>query len=170
MSTKTDLEKAAREEYPDYPQDDGSIEAMKIQSHRENQRKAFVKGAKFATRWIPVSESLPKPNELVLVVSEGVMTFGHMIRPGYWEVIRDGGEWLDVSHWLQIPTLPPNTGEGMEDQKTFLVEYEIPPLRAIYCAECDAVSDADVRAHIAEVQPRWRIRKITLPPKTGSGE
>ncbi len=53
----------------------------------------------------------------------------------------------------------------------WLVEYEIPPLRAIYLAECDAKTEADVRVEIARDYPEWRIRKITPnapPPERGS--
>lgn len=43
---------------------------------------------------------------------------------------------------------------------TYEVEYEIPPMRAIYLAECDAESEQEAREFIAENEPLWRIRKI----------
>jgi len=45
--------------------------------------------------------------------------------------------------------------------KSWTIEYEIPPLRAIYWATVDAESEEQVRVSVAEYEPRWRIRKIT---------
>jgi hypothetical protein len=46
---------------------------------------------------------------------------------------------------------------------TYLIEYEIPPLRAIYQCECDAEDKAQAREHFLKVKdkPRHVIRKIT---------
>lgn len=45
---------------------------------------------------------------------------------------------------------------------TLTIEYEIPPMRAIYLAYCDADSEQDARDFIAENEPLWRIRKVTI--------
>jgi hypothetical protein len=42
------------------------------------------------------------------------------------------------------------------------VEYEIPPLRAIYLAECDAVSEEEVKQIVTKEEPLWRIRKLEI--------
>lgn len=41
------------------------------------------------------------------------------------------------------------------------VEYEIPPLRAIYNAEGGPCTEEELREQIKTEQPLWRIRKIT---------
>ena len=41
------------------------------------------------------------------------------------------------------------------------VEYEIPPLRAIYYAEADNCTESELCEAIAVFQPRWRIRNVT---------
>ena len=46
--------------------------------------------------------------------------------------------------------------------KTWKVEYEIPPLRAIYFAEVDAETEAEVWTIVPKEQPTWRIRKVPL--------
>lgn len=45
-------------------------------------------------------------------------------------------------------------------KQTWKIEYEIPPLRAIYFAEMDAENEAEVREAVAEWEPLWRIRKL----------
>ncbi len=47
---------------------------------------------------------------------------------------------------------------------TWLVEYEIPPLRAIYQCEVDHNSEQEAQEYVKALQPTWRIRKITLRP------
>lgn len=42
----------------------------------------------------------------------------------------------------------------------YRIEYEIPPLRAIYFAEITAGSEADAREVVTALEPKWRIRKI----------
>jgi len=46
--------------------------------------------------------------------------------------------------------------------KDWIIEYEIPPLRAIYTAEASSFSEAELREDIRVQQPLWRIRKIKL--------
>lgn len=41
------------------------------------------------------------------------------------------------------------------------IEYEIPPLRAIYTAEGGPGTEAEVREQVKTEQPLWRIRKMT---------
>lgn len=49
--------------------------------------------------------------------------------------------------------------------KTFTIEYETPPLRAIYYCEVDADSDIDARMTFVTEMPQSRIRKICEKPK-----
>jgi hypothetical protein len=44
--------------------------------------------------------------------------------------------------------------------KTWRIEYEIPPLRAIYFAEMDADTKSEVEEAVREQEPLWRIRKL----------
>lgn len=44
---------------------------------------------------------------------------------------------------------------------TWYIEYEIPPLRAIYRAEMQNLTMDEVKEVIAKEQPLWRIRKLT---------
>jgi len=69
---------------------------------------AFLAGVEHARpRWIPVGERLPEPDELVWTFSsDKKSSYGKMIRNGYWEVLRDGMEWLEVTHWLPFPQEP----------------------------------------------------------------
>lgn len=70
-------------------------------------KTTFLAGAEHArAKWISVEERLPKSRELVLTVGDGKIAFGHMIRSGYWEVVRDGMELVDVTHWMDIPPAP----------------------------------------------------------------
>lgn len=41
------------------------------------------------------------------------------------------------------------------------IEYEIPPLRAIYFAEVDNCTESEAREMVYTEHPNWRIRKIT---------
>lgn len=54
--------------------------------------------------------------------------------------------------------------------KSFDIEYEIPPMRAIYHISIDGVKDEQMaRDFIAEKKPDWRIRKLTeIQPEKGS--
>ena len=46
-------------------------------------------------------------------------------------------------------------------KKTFEVEYEIPPMRAIYTIDVSKFSNEDeLKQHIEKNHPRWRIRNI----------
>ncbi len=54
--------------------------------------------------------------------------------------------------------------------REWLVEYEIPPLRAIYRAECTAEDEDQVRSIVAKEQPRWNIRKIEVLAKKRKGK
>lgn len=45
--------------------------------------------------------------------------------------------------------------------KTFEIEYEVPPLRAIYRCECDAESEQQARDFIGSEKPLWKIRKVS---------
>lgn len=40
------------------------------------------------------------------------------------------------------------------------IEYEIPPLRAIYTAEAGPCTEAEAREQVKTEQPLWRIRKM----------
>lgn len=42
----------------------------------------------------------------------------------------------------------------------WLIEYEIPPLRAIYQAEADGCSEEEIRKIVSEEEPLWRIRRL----------
>lgn len=44
--------------------------------------------------------------------------------------------------------------------KVFEIEYEIPPLRAIYHCECDAETEQEARDTFKREQPLGRIRKV----------
>ncbi len=44
--------------------------------------------------------------------------------------------------------------------KTFYVEYEIPPLRAIYHQYFEAKSDKEILKGIHPEHPTWRILKV----------
>lgn len=45
--------------------------------------------------------------------------------------------------------------------KTFIIEYELPPLRAIYHVECDAESEADAMLAFEKKKDEgYRVRKI----------
>lgn len=45
--------------------------------------------------------------------------------------------------------------------KTFVIEYELPPLRAIYTCECDADSEADCQLAFEKKKDEgYRVRKI----------
>lgn len=46
-------------------------------------------------------------------------------------------------------------------KKNWRIEYEIPPLRAIYYAEADDYTESELREALALHQPMWRIRKLT---------
>lgn len=47
--------------------------------------------------------------------------------------------------------------------KTFIIEYELPPLRAIYHVECDAESEADAMlAFDKKKDEGYRVRKIVI--------
>lgn len=42
------------------------------------------------------------------------------------------------------------------------IEYEIPPLRAIYNTECTApLTEGELRQSVEAHQPMWKIRKLT---------
>lgn len=49
-------------------------------------------------------------------------------------------------------------------KSNWIIEYEIPPLRAIYHAAADNCTEQEVRSMVEEQQPMWRIRKITESP------
>lgn len=49
----------------------------------------------------------------------------------------------------------------MSDKKTWKIEYEIPPLRAIYWAYTEAKDEDEVRAIVKKWEPMWRIRRLT---------
>lgn len=53
-----------------------------------------------------------------------------------------------------------NDDSGYTKKCNWRIEYEIPPLRAIYFAEIDDCTEAEARDAIAKEQPRWRIRKL----------
>lgn len=46
-------------------------------------------------------------------------------------------------------------------KKTWKIEYEIPPLRAIYWAYMEAETEDKVRDAVKEWEPLWRIRRLT---------
>lgn len=54
--------------------------------------------------------------------------------------------------------------------KTYRIEYEIPPMRMILFAECEAASEAEARAHVATEQPRWKVRKVKAVPSGAEKE
>jgi hypothetical protein len=41
------------------------------------------------------------------------------------------------------------------------IEYEIPPLRAIYYCMVEDCTEEEARSAFATQQPMWRIRKLT---------
>ena len=41
------------------------------------------------------------------------------------------------------------------------IEYEIPPLRAIYHAQAELMTKDEIEAEIAKQNPPWTIRKLT---------
>jgi hypothetical protein len=53
--------------------------------------------------------------------------------------------------------------------KTYLVEYEIPPLRAIYQGEIDALTKRGAVSGFMKAQPHGRIRKINGVQYVGKG-
>lgn len=46
-------------------------------------------------------------------------------------------------------------------KRNWLIEYEIPPLRAVYFAEIDKCTESEVRELVKKEQPLWKIRKLT---------
>ena len=46
--------------------------------------------------------------------------------------------------------------------ETFVIEYEIRPMRAIYTAECEADSEQEIRDFVLANDPLWTIRKVYL--------
>lgn len=45
---------------------------------------------------------------------------------------------------------------------TWKIEYEVPPMRAIYFAEVDNCTEATAREIVAKAKPLWQIRKLTF--------
>lgn len=65
------------------------------------------------TRWIPVSERLPKKGKYVLLWSEdspgvftGVYFCERFIVNGFWGKVED----LSITHWMPLPELPKGGG------------------------------------------------------------
>jgi DnaJ-class molecular chaperone len=56
-------------------------------------------------------------------------------------------------------------------KKNWLIEYEIPPLRAIYHAQMSEATEDEVRAQCAAQSPPWTVRKLTVicPDCDGTG-
>lgn len=52
-----------------------------------------------------------------------------------------------------------------DDICDWLIEYEIPPLRAIYFAEAADCTEQEARDLVTAQESLWRIREITRKPK-----
>jgi hypothetical protein len=57
--------------------------------------------------------------------------------------------------------MPLHTCDRSKNQN-WRIEYEIPPLRAIYHAVAEFCTEAEAREMVRKEQPGWRIRKITV--------
>lgn len=58
---------------------------------------------------------------------------------------------------------------GKPFMKTFIIEYELPPLRAIYHVECDAESEADAMLAFEKKKDEgYRVRKVYEKDETPS--
>lgn len=73
---------------------------------------AFLAGyAAAQPKWISVKERLPENGQLVWTYSDDKQSsYGMMLRHGVWEVIRDGCELVEVTHWMPLPE-PPKENE-----------------------------------------------------------
>ncbi len=56
--------------------------------------------------------------------------------------------------------LPASTCSVAGEKCNWRIEYEIPPLRAIYMAEAGPCTEAEAREQVKTEQPLWRIRKM----------
>ena len=74
----------------------------------EDARDAFLAGyAAAQPKWVSVKERLPKKRQLVWTYSDDKKSsYGMMLRHGVWEVIRDGCELIEVTHWMPLPEPP----------------------------------------------------------------
>lgn len=62
-------------------------------------------------KWISVKERLPENGQLVWAYSDDKKSsYGMMLRHGEWEVIRDGFQLVEVTHWMPLPE-PPKENE-----------------------------------------------------------
>lgn len=52
-------------------------------------------------------------------------------------------------------------GSAAAEKCNWTIEYEIPPLRAIYHAEATDCTELEAMMMVSKEQPRWRIRKMT---------
>lgn len=77
------------------------------------------------------------PHQIRLCLSE-------LIAEGFVKVTGNGKRHV----WACVPA------------RSWHIEYEIPPLRAIYTAMANVDSEAAARELVAKEQPLWRIRKI----------
>jgi hypothetical protein len=58
--------------------------------------------------WIKCEDRLPEVREFVMTYGPELKTrWGHMIQKGWWEVLADGMERGEVTHWMPFPE-PPN--------------------------------------------------------------
>lgn len=56
--------------------------------------------------------------------------------------------------------LPSATGSAAGKKGKWVIEYEIPPMRAIYFAWAINSTEDEAREMVRKEQPLWRIRKV----------
>jgi hypothetical protein len=66
------------------------------------------------------------------------------------------------SLWLAVESRRPSSAPADGGTKgNWKIEYEIPPLRAIYFADADDCTESEARALVKKEYPLWRIRNVT---------
>lgn len=70
--------------------------------------RGFLAGYQAAKpQWISVKDRLPESREMVWTYGADKKTnYGYMIRKGYWEALREGMEWTEITHWMPLPEAP----------------------------------------------------------------
>lgn len=81
--------------------------------HIGMMERAFIAGAKAATRWIPVEKELPEEELSVLIAGKDIVPCQEdfvtesFLLNGVWQDLTTGSELQGkVTHWLPIPPMP----------------------------------------------------------------